>query len=157
MGRFKSRATFLRIIAGKLSGILHTGKLFSRICNSAAVSWGFAIPTSTVLFVYLSNRITNSYIHCRRIANSPEQSTFLHLPATLFREITWLMTNFVYLCNVQKGIWLTGLPGGHIYWKRRLLTLWVIPESRKFNLTSQEAAVDACVERQLCPLCLLWR
>ena len=31
------------------------------ICNSAAMSWGFAIPTSTVLFVNLSNRITNSF------------------------------------------------------------------------------------------------
>jgi hypothetical protein len=79
-----------------LSGILLTGKLFSRtngalfhetplfsrtngrwpkgkaICNSAAVSWGFAIPTSTV-FCFLSNRIINSYIHGRRIANSPER------------------------------------------------------------------------------------
>ena len=43
------------------------------ICNSAAMSWGFAIPPSTDLFVDLSNRITNSYIHGRRIANSPEQ------------------------------------------------------------------------------------
>ena len=31
------------------------------ICNSAAMSWGFAIPTSTVLFVNLSNRITKSF------------------------------------------------------------------------------------------------
>ena len=83
---FKARATFLCIVAGNLSGILLTGKLFSRtngalfhetplfsrICNSAAVSWGFAIPTSTV-FCFLSNRIINSYIHGRRIANSPEQ------------------------------------------------------------------------------------
>ena len=83
---FHSRATFLRIIAGYLSGILLTGKLFcrtngalfhetplfSRICNSAAVGWGFAIPP-LLSFVYLFNRITNSYIHGRRIANSPEQ------------------------------------------------------------------------------------
>ena len=46
---------------------------FSRICNSAAMSWGFAIPPSTDLFVDLSNRITNSYTLGRRIANSPEQ------------------------------------------------------------------------------------
>ena len=92
MGRFKSRAIFLRIIAANLSGILLTGKLFSRICNSAALSWGFAIPISTVLSVDLSNRITNSYIHGRRIANSPEQSrtnkTLLHetlsVPAVLY-------------------------------------------------------------------------
>ena len=62
--------------------------LFSRICNSAAMSWGFAIPPSSVLFVDLSNRITNSYIHGRRITNSPEQVNWIANPNTQFCRIT---------------------------------------------------------------------
>ena len=61
---------------------------FSRICNSAAMSWGFAIPPSSVLFVDLSNRITNSYIHGRRITNSPEQVNWIANPNTQFCRIT---------------------------------------------------------------------
>ena len=52
------------------------------------MSWGFAIPPSSVLFVDLSNRITNSYIHGRRITNSPEQVNWIANPNTQFCRIT---------------------------------------------------------------------
>ena len=63
------------------------------ICNSAAMSWGFAIPTSTVLFVNLSNRITNSF--CGESKTCPSDYLILHSTTNSLGSYEYIFWSFL--------------------------------------------------------------